>query len=660
MIDRSTIERIIDAAKVEEVVSDFVALRKRGINLLGLCPFHDEKTPSFIVSPAKNIWKCFGCGKGGNPVHFIMEHEQLSYYEALKWLARKYNIEVKERELSDEEKERESMRESLFVINQHAHKYFVDNLHKSDEGIAIGLNYFRHRGINEETIVKFGLGYSPERRDAYAKKAAADGFNPKLVDKTGLCFTTEDGRQLDRFWGRVMFPVHTVSGKVVAFGGRVMQNNPKVGKYINSPESEIYHKSDHLYGIYFAKQAIIQKDFCIMVEGYLDVISLHQAGIKNVVASSGTSLTIEQIRLVHRFTNNMLLLYDGDKAGIKASLRGIDMLLREGLNIKVALLPDGEDPDSYAQKHSTEEVEQFLKENQVDFITFKTNLLLDEAGNDPIRRSGLIADVVKSISVIPNDILRSEYTKKCSEILQAKEQVLVSEIAKLRRQSAQEQYSKHANGEETNETPAQENIAAAFIGENNTIYNKERAIIQFILLNGEKPLLVPEDPASGTPSFTESVISNMNYSIAGDGIEFSHPLYKKIFEEAAKEAEKPDFIAEKHFLAHPDAEISRLTAELCNDRYMLSKFFQEKADEEERNETAILFEHATRLAISYKLSLVDEMLKETMKKLKEPATMQSAELAQEIMQNYKFLKETQQALNNQLRDYGFGECALNV
>ncbi|MBR5848603.1 MAG: DNA primase [Bacteroidaceae bacterium] len=660
MIDRSTIERIIDAAKVEEVVSDFVALRKRSINLLGLCPFHDEKTPSFIVSPAKNIWKCFGCGKGGNPVHFIMEHEQLSYYEALKWLARKYNIEVKERELTNEEKERESLRESLFVINQHAHKYFVDNLHKSDEGINIALSYFRHRGINEETIVKFELGYSPERRDAYAKKAAADGFNPKLVDKTGLCFTTEDGRQLDRFWGRVMFPVHTVSGKVVAFGGRVMQNNPKVGKYTNSPESEIYHKSDHLYGIYFAKQAIIQKDFCIMVEGYLDVISLHQAGIKNVVASSGTSLTIEQIRLVHRFTNNMLLLYDGDKAGIKASLRGIDMLLREGLNIKVALLPDGEDPDSYAQKHSTEEVEQFLKENQVDFITFKTNLLLDEAGNDPIRRSGLIADVVKSISVIPNDILRSEYTKKCSEILQAKEQVLVSEIAKLRRQSAQEQYGKQANGEETDETPAQENIAAAFIGENNTIYNKERAIIQFILRNGEKPLLVPEDPASGTPSFTESVISNMNYSIAGDGIEFSHPLYKKIFEEAAKEAEKPDFIAEKHFLAHPDAEISRLTAELCNDRYMLSKFFQEKADEEERNETAILFEHATRLAISYKLSLVDEMLKETMKKLKEPATMQSTELAQEIMQNYKFLKETQQALNNQLRDYGFGECALNV
>jgi DNA primase len=660
MIDRNTIERIIDAAKVEEVVSDFVALRRRGINLIGLCPFHDEKTPSFIVSPAKNIWKCFGCGKGGNPVHFIMEHEQLTYPEALKWLARKYNIEVKEREMSDEEKQRESMRESLFVINQYAHKYFVDNLHESEEGRAIGLNYFHHRGINDETIRKFGLGYSPEKRDALARKAAAEGYNPALVDKTGLCFTTEDGRQLDRFWGRVMFPVHTVSGKVVAFGGRLLQNNPKAGKYINSPESEIYHKSDHLYGIYFAKQAIIQKDCCIMVEGYLDVISLHQAGIKNVVASSGTSLTIEQIRLVHRFTNNMLLLYDGDKAGIKASLRGIDMLLREGLNIKVALLPDGEDPDSYAQSHSTEEVEQFLKENQVDFITFKTSLLLDEVGNDPIRRATLIGDVIKSIAVIPNDILRSEYTRKCSEMLQAKEQVLVSEIAKLRRRDAEEKLNKQtktvSDEQESEETDKQQN---QLFEDNNTIYNKERAIVQFILRNGEKQLLVPEDSSRGTPSFTESVISNIHYSIDGDGIKLSHPLYKKIFEEAAEHAENPDFVAEKHFLAHPDEEVSRLTAELCNDRYILSKSFSEE-DTEERNETAILFEQATRLVISYKQSLVDEMLKETMRKLKEPATMQNAELANEVMQNYKYLKETQQALNNQLKHFGFGECALNI
>ena len=661
MIDRSTIEKILDTAKVEEVVSDFVALRKRGINLIGLCPFHDEKTPSFIVSPAKNIWKCFGCGKGGNPVHFIMEHEQLSYHDALRWLAKKYHIEIKERELSAEERAMESLRESLFVINQYAHKYFVDNLHETEEGKAIGLHYFRHRGINEDTIRKFGLGYSLEKFDALSSKAKADGYNPAFLDKTGLCFTTDDGKQLDRFRGRVMFPVHTVSGKVVAFGGRLLQTNPKAGKYINSPESEIYHKSDHLYGIYFAKQAIIQKDCCIMVEGYLDVISLHQSGIKNVVASSGTSLTIEQIRLVHRFTNNMLLLYDGDKAGIKASLRGIDMLLREGLNIKVALLPDGEDPDSYAQSHSAEELEAFLRDNQVDFITFKTNLLLDEAGNDPIKRAALIGDIVKSIAAIPNDILRSEYTKKCSEMLQSKEQVLVSEIAKLRRQNAQDQYKRQTTAAD-NDTPAENEESSSYahlLENNNIIYNKERAIIQFILRNGEKLLLVPENPENDTPAFTESVISNIHYSIDGDGIKLSNPLYKKIFEEAAAHCEDPGFNAEKYFLAHPDAEISRLAAELCNDRYILSKAFAENTNEE-RNETAVLFEQATRLVISYKQSLVDELLKDTMRQLKDPATMQNADLANEVMQNYKYLKETQQALNNLLKSYGFGECALNI
>lgn len=660
IIDRNTIERITETAKAEEVVSDFVALRKRGINLIGLCPFHDEKTPSFIVSPAKNIWKCFGCGKGGNPVHFIMEHEQLSYHEALKWLARKYNIEIKERELTDEEREKENLRDSLFVINQYAHKYFMDNLYNSSEGTSIGLSYFRHRGINEETIKKFGLGYSLEQRDALAKKAAADGFNPNLLDKTGLCFTTENGRQLDRFWGRVMFPVHTISGKIVAFGGRLLQNNPNAGKYINSPESEIYHKSEHLYGIYFAKQAIMQQDCCIMVEGYLDVISLHQIGIKNVVASSGTSLTTEQIRLVHRFTNNMLLLYDGDKAGIKASLRGIDMLLKEGLNIKVVLLPDGEDPDSFAQSHSTEEVEMFLQKNQVDFIKFKTTLLLDEAGDDPIRRAELISDVVKSIAMIPNDILRNEYTKKCSEMLQAKEQVLIPEITKLRKQNAQNQYNEHRNANDTKTDEEENGKSPIFIEQNNIIYNKERAIIQFILKNGEKQLLVPEDTANNTPAFTESVISNIYYAIEGDGIKLSHPLYRKIFEEAAKYGDKPDFIAEKHFITHPDVEISRLTAELCNDRYILSKFFQENSTPEERNEKAILFEQTTRLTISYKLSLVDELLKETMKKLKEPETMQNTELSLEIMQNYKYLKDTQQALDRQLKNYGFGSCALNI
>ena len=313
-IDRETIERILDSAKIEEVVGDFVTLKKRGVNLIGLCPFHNEKTPSFTVSPAKNLCKCFGCGKGGNPVHFIMEHEQLSYYEALRWLAKKYNIEIKERELTDEEKREESIRESLFVINQYALQHFTETLHNTEEGKAIGLNYFRHRGLRDETIKKFCLGYSLEKRDSFAKTATAAGYKPELIAKTGVCYSTDDGRLQDRFWGRVIFPVHTLSGKVVAFGGRILQNNAKAAKYVNSPESEIYHKSDHLYGLYFAKQAIIQKDHCILVEGYLDVISMYQAGIQNVVASSGTSLTTGQIKLIHRFTNNITLLYDGDKA----------------------------------------------------------------------------------------------------------------------------------------------------------------------------------------------------------------------------------------------------------------------------------------------------------------------------------------------------------
>ena len=447
-IDRETIERILDSAKIEEVVGDFVTLKRRGVNLIGLCPFHNEKTPSFTVSPAKNLCKCFGCGKGGNPVHFIMEHEQLSYYDALRWLAKKYHIEIKEREMSDEEKREESIRESLFIINQYALQHFIDTLYESEEGQTIGLNYFRHRGLRDETIKKFCLGYSLERRDSFARKAIAAGYNPELIAKAGVCYSTDDGRLQDRFWGRVIFPVHTISGKIVAFGGRILQNNAKAAKYVNSPESEIYHKSDHLYGLYFAKQAIIQKDHCILVEGYLDVISMYQSGIQNVVASSGTSLTTGQIKLIHRFTKNITLLYDGDKAGIKASLRGIDMLLEEGMNINVVLLPEGEDPDSYAQNHSTEEVELYIENNKVDFIRFKTNLLLDEVGDDPIRRAGLIGDVVKSIAVIPNEILRSEYIKKCSDMLKVGEQLLVKETAKIRIQRTEDHSKEHNSSHE--------------------------------------------------------------------------------------------------------------------------------------------------------------------------------------------------------------------
>lgn len=670
MIDRETIERIMDTAKVEEVVGDFVSLRKRGVNMIGLCPFHNEKTPSFTVSPSKNLWKCFGCGKGGKPVHFIMEHEQLSYYEALRWLAKRYHIEFKERELTDEEKREESIRESMFVINQYALQYFTETLHNSEEGKAIGLNYFRHRGLRDETIKKFCLGYSLEKRDSFAKNATTAGYNPELIAKTGVCYSTDDGRLQDRFWGRVIFPVHTISGKVVAFGGRILQNNPKAAKYVNSPESEIYHKSDHLYGLYFAKQAIMQKDRCILVEGYLDVISMYQAGIQNVVASSGTSLTTGQIRLIHRFTSNVTLLYDGDKAGIKASIRGIDMLLEEGMNINVVLLPEGEDPDSYAQSHSTEEVEDFIERNKVDFIKFKTNLLLDEVGEDPIKRAGLIGDVVKSIAVVPNDILRSEYIKKCSDMLNVGEQLLVKETAKIRKARAEEAQkrtdssNRHSEDNTTagSDGPApvdefQQNIINSY--SNNPLHHKEKAIIQFMLKNGSKLLQVPESKLDNPPAFTETVISHLYYSFEADSIEFSHPLYKKIFQEAAEHATDLEFNPENHFIAHPDPEISALTAELCSDRYLLSKFFSEQ-NSDERNELAVLFEQTTRLAIAYKQSIVDEMLKSTMARLKDPAVAADPAALQEAMEDFKFLKETQQALNNVLRGYGFGNVALNV
>ena len=433
MIDQSTIDRILDAAQIVDVVSEFVTLRKRGVNYIGLCPFHNEKTPSFSVSPSKGVCKCFSCGKGGNVVHFIMEHEQLSYYEALKWLAKKYNIEIKERELTDAEKQAQSLRESLFVVNQFASEYFQDILYNHIDGQRIGMTYLRSRGFRDDIIRKFQLGYSTDAPDGLARAAAQKGFREEFLEKTGLCYKKDNGTLHDRFWGRVIFPVHTLSGKVVAFGGRVLSSATKnvQMKYVNSPESEIYHKSRELYGMYFAKQAIVRQDCCFLVEGYTDVISMHQSGIENVVSSSGTALTSDQIRLIHRFTNNITLLYDGDGAGIKASLRGIDMLLEEGMNIKVCLLPDGDDPDSFARKHNATDYQAYINAHEVDFIRFKTNLLLEEAGRDPIKRAGLISSIVRSISVIPDAIIRSVYIRECSQLLQMEEKILVEATAKL-------------------------------------------------------------------------------------------------------------------------------------------------------------------------------------------------------------------------------------
>jgi len=439
MIDQVTIDRILDAAQIVDVVSEFVTLRKRGVNYVGLCPFHNEKTPSFSVSPAKGLCKCFSCGKGGNSVHFIMEHEQMSYYEALKYLAKKYNIEIKERELTNEEKQAQTTRESMFIVNNFARDYFQNILKNHVDGRSIGLAYFRQRGFRDDIIEKFQLGYCTESHDAMSQEALRKGYKKEFLVKTGICYETDDHRLRDRFWGRVIFPVHTLSGKVVAFGGRVLSTATKgvKVKYVNSPESEIYHKSNELYGIYFAKQAIVKQDRCFLVEGYTDVISMHQSGIENVVASSGTALTPGQIRLIHRFTNNITVLYDGDVAGIKASIRGIDMLLEEGMNIKVCLLPDGDDPDSFARKHNSEEFQAFIREHEKDFIRFKTDLLMEDAGRDPIKRAELISNIVRSISVIPEAIIRDVYIKECSQHLRIEEKLLVAEVAKLREVQAE-------------------------------------------------------------------------------------------------------------------------------------------------------------------------------------------------------------------------------
>lgn len=444
MIDQPTIDRILDAANIVDVVSEFVTLRKRGINYVGLCPFHTDKTPSFYVSPAKNICKCFACGEGGTAVHFIMKHEQLNYFDALRYLAKKYNIEIQERELTDKEKQRKSDRESMLIVNSWAQQYFTTQLYEHVEGKTIGLRYFAERGFREDTIRKFQLGYSLDKRDALYKEATKNGYKKEFLEKTGLVIAYDNGGVNDRFRGRVIFPVHTLSGKVVAFGGRVLKKDEKTAKYVNSPESEIYHKSNELYGIYFAKQAIVKEDRCFLVEGYTDVISMHQAGIENVVASSGTALTQGQIRLIHRFTSNITVLYDGDAAGIKAALRGIDLLLEDGMNVKVVLLPDGEDPDSFARKHNASQFSEFIKQSETDFIRFKTRLLLDDAGTDPIKRSSLITDIIRTVAIIPDNIARSIYIRECSAMMEIDEQVLLNEVNKIRlskeeRQNAQPQ-----------------------------------------------------------------------------------------------------------------------------------------------------------------------------------------------------------------------------
>ena len=662
MIDQATIDRILDAAQIVEVVSDFVTLRKRGVNYVGLCPFHNEKTPSFSVSPSKGLCKCFSCGKGGNAVHFIMEHEQMSYPEALRYLAKKYNIEIKERELTNEEKEVQSNRESMFIVNNFARDYFQNILKNHIDGRSIGLAYFRQRGFRDDIIDKFQLGFSTEGRDALAQEALRKGFKQEFLVKTGLCYETDDHKLRDRFWGRVMFPVHTLSGKVVAFGGRVLSTeNKKLAKYVNSPESEIYHKSNELYGIYFAKQAIVKQDRCFLVEGYTDVISMHQSGVENVVASSGTSLTPGQIRLIHRFTNNITVLYDGDMAGIKASIRGIDMLLEEGMNIKVCLLPDGADPDSFARKHNATEFQNFIQEHETDFIRFKAQLLMEDAGKDPMKRAELINDIVRSIAVIPEAIVRDVYIKECGQLLRIEDKLLVSEVAKRRELQAEKGNKPIASnnaptpqpGEMPPPFPPEEMEADTYQSfipqegkEGQEFYKYERLIIQMIVRYGEKVMcnLTDEEGNEVPVTVVEYVINDLKE----DELAFHNPLHRRILSEASEHIHDQEFASERFFVAHPDPKISTIATELASDRYQLSKYHsktQKLVTDEER-----LYEMVPMLMINFKNAIVAEELKHIMYALQDPSIANDNAQCDAVMQRYKEMKEIQNLMAKRLGD----------
>ena len=537
MIDRETVDKILDAVDIVDVVSDFVHLRRRGANYIGLCPFHNEKTPSFSVSRSKGICKCFSCGKGGSAVNFIMEHEQMSYYEALKYLAKKYHIEVKERELTDKEKQEQSERENMLVINEFAMKQFEENIYGTDEGRNIGLSYFYERGFNDSIIKKFHLGYSLDNSTALYDTIKKHGFNPKYAIETGLCIHNERG-YYDRFKGRVMFPVLNIAGKVIAFGGRTLKKDDRA-KYVNSPESTIYKKSNELYGLYQAKQAITKHDKCFLVEGYADVISMHQSGFENTVASSGTSLTEGQIRLIHRFTDNVTVLYDGDAAGIKASLRSIDLLLAEGLNIKVLLLPDGDDPDSFSQKHSSSEIQAFIDANEEDFIRFKIRILLQGCENDPIKRSEVISDVVKSISVIPFPINRSVYTQECSRLLDIDEQVLKTAVERNILQARTKSYQR--NNESQAQDKSQPQVVAEVVNNGNTtriatqatddraklLYPHEESVTRYILKYGMSDFCDAIDETNTPTRLT--LLEYINNELTLDEMHFSNHVFSKIY-----------------------------------------------------------------------------------------------------------------------------------
>ncbi len=626
MIDNETKERIIAAAKIEEVVGDFVKLHRSGSNLKGLCPFHEEKTPSFMVSPSKNICKCFGCGKGGTPINFIMEKEHLTFPEALRYLADKYHIEIKEKELTSEEIKAQSMRESMMQVNKFAAEYFVNTLWNTDEGQSVGLSYLRGRGITDAMIKKFKIGYCPDKYSEFYETAIKSGFKTDVLTQVGLC-TKGEKHITDRFRGRVIFPVHSISGREVAFGGRALKTDEKTAKYVNSPESLIYHKSNELYGIYFAKNEIIKKDNVYLVEGYTDVTSMHQSGIENVVASSGTSLTYGQINMIHRFTSNITVLYDGDSAGIKASLRGIDMLLEQNMNVKVLLLPDGEDPDSFARSRNASDLIEYMEKNQKDFIAFKSELALAEAGDDPIKRSNLINDILRSISVIPDEIKRSVYIQDCQRRFGLKVEVLTQSVNKLISEKNQ-----NAKPEKlVVETTHKDNLPYTYL--------QERELLKHIIKYSNIPIeFITEDEVIKVP-----VLEYVAFMIENGIVSFAYDIHKQIFD-YIQEVGYVDLRTE--FLNHPDKNIQDYTFSLIEGKYEIQK---ENVDISPEQLSLKLSSTIPQLVHELELRMVEERLKEIKKSISIANSLSGADTQiLELLKEQKELNDKKKIITNEL------------
>ncbi len=612
MIDSQTVERIKDSSNIVDVVSEFVTLRKSGSNYKGLCPFHNEKTPSFYVSPARGTCHCFGCGKGGNAISFIMEHEQMTYPEALRWLAHKYNIEIKERELTDDEKREQSERESMFIINEWVSNYFEDILHNNVDGVAIGMQYFRTRGFRDDVIRKFKLGYDLSDRLALARAAKLKGYQDEYLLKTGVCYRNDRGELVDRYSGRVIFPWIGISGKVVGFGGRVLDSRTKGvnQKYVNSPDSDIYHKDHELYGIYQAKKAIAKEDRVYMVEGYTDVISMHQCGIENVVANSGTALSIHQIHMLHRFTANITLLYDGDAAGIHAALRGTDMLLQEGMNLKVLLLPDSEDPDSFARKHSSDEFKDYIESHATDFIRFKTALLLDNE-NDPLKRSEAINSIVTSISMVQNPILRDTYLQDCSHRIGINEATLITQMNNMirDRKATGSMSPTGVQSAPTGQQPYEKNQAAALAqSQMHTESKVEQLMLQLIIKYGDRVVFKNIEDADGN-LIEFSIGEYIHYNLSADGLSFENELYNRILQEVAEKVSDRSFKTEPYFVHHHDINISQLAINMTEERFKLSESQQEKNDDDSLKNRAI------HLMLDFRMEYIEKHLRELKQKI---------------------------------------------